>query len=114
WLIRYVKRSELVRGGEGNEIMSEVYVHGYNRRENARLHDQAGTLVDLLHADTVYPAGSSVLEVGCGVGAQTMTLAQRSPTARFTSIDLSADSLEQAARNVSRAGLINVEFRQAD
>jgi hypothetical protein len=27
-------------------------------------------MVDLLHSDTVYPAGSQVLEAGCGVGAQ--------------------------------------------
>ena len=35
--------------------MSEAYVHGYDARENERLQDQAGTLVDLLHADTAYP-----------------------------------------------------------
>ena len=67
--------------------MSKAYVHGYNPRENERLHDQAGTLVDLLHADTAYPRGSTVLEAGCGVGSQTLTLARRSPGARFTSID---------------------------
>ena len=50
-----------------------MYVHGYRPRENERLHDQAGTLVDLLHADTAYPRGSRMLEAGCGVGAQTVT-----------------------------------------
>ena len=91
-----------------------MYVHGYHSRENDRLQDQAGALADLLHSDTAYPAGSSVLEVGCGVGAQTITLAQRSPGARFTSIDVSADSLAEAMRRINRAGLTNVEFRQAD
>ncbi|HEY0738779.1 MAG TPA: hypothetical protein VGD69_27920 [Herpetosiphonaceae bacterium] len=66
--------------------MSEIYVHGYDARENERLQDQAGILVDLLPHDTAYPPGSSVLEAGCGVGAQTITLAQRSPLAHFTSI----------------------------
>jgi trans-aconitate methyltransferase len=94
--------------------MSKVYVHGYHPRENERLQDQAGTLVDLLHSDTAYPAGSTVLEVGCGVGAQTVPLAQRSPAARFTSMDLSADSIAEAQRKVDHAGLTNVEFRQAD
>jgi SAM-dependent methyltransferase len=94
--------------------MSEAYVHGYHPRENERLQDQAGTLVDLLHSDTAYPAGSTILEVGCGVGAQTITLAQRSPQAHFTSIDISADSLAEAKRRANRAGLSNVEFRQAD
>jgi SAM-dependent methyltransferase len=94
--------------------MSETYVHGYHLRENERLQDQAGTLVDLLHCDTVYPRGSTVLEAGCGVGAQTLTLAQRSPGAQFTSIDLSADSIAEAKRRADRAGLTNVEFQQAD
>jgi len=94
--------------------MSETYVHGYHPRENERLQDQAGTLVDLLHSDTAYSGGSTVLEAGCGVGAQTITLAQRSPDARFTSVDVSADSIAEATRRADRAGLTNVEFRQAD
>jgi SAM-dependent methyltransferase len=94
--------------------MSETYVHGYRPRENERLEDQAGTLVDLLHSDTAYPPGSTVLEAGCGVGAQTVTLAQRSPEARFTSVDVSADSIAEAKRRVDRAGITNVELRQGD
>jgi hypothetical protein len=91
-----------------------MYVHGYHTRENDRLQDQAGALVDLLHSDTAYPAGSRVLEVGCGVGAQTVTLARRSPDARFISVDISAESIAEARRRVEQAGLVNVEFRQAD
>jgi SAM-dependent methyltransferase len=94
--------------------VSEPYVHGYHPRENERLQDQAGTLVDLLHSDTAYPGGSKVLEAGCGVGAQTITLAQRSPDARFTSVDVSAESLAQARRAADREGLTNVGFQQAD
>jgi SAM-dependent methyltransferase len=94
--------------------MNDAYVHGYRPREVERLQDQAGTLVDLLHSDTAYPRGSRVLEAGCGVGAQTVTLAQRSPEARFTSIDVSAESIAEARRRVDRAGLTNVELRQAD
>jgi len=94
--------------------MSETYVHGYHARENDRLQDQAGTLVDLLLSDTAYPSGSLVLEAGCGVGAQTLTLARRSPDARFMSVDVSAHSIAEAARRADAAGLTNVEFRQAD
>ncbi len=94
--------------------MSRTYLHGYDARENERLQDQAGTLVDLLHSDTAYPAGSVVLEAGCGVGAQTVTLAKRSPDARFTSIDVSEESIAEARRRADRAGITNVEFGQAD
>jgi cyclopropane fatty-acyl-phospholipid synthase-like methyltransferase len=51
--------------------MTRSYVHGYDPRENLRLQDQASTLVELLHSDTTYPEGCTVLEAGCGVGAQT-------------------------------------------
>jgi SAM-dependent methyltransferase len=94
--------------------LSEAYVHGYQPRENERLQDQAGTLVDLLHFDTSYPPGTAVLEAGCGVGAQTITLAQRSPDARFTSVDVSAESLARAKKTTDAAGLSNVMFQQAD
>ena len=95
-------------------VNTKGYVHGYDARESERLRDQAGTLAGLLHADTAYPAGSMVLEAGCGVGAQTVTLAERSPDAQFTSIDISAASVEEAQRKVQAAGLRNVQFQQAD
>jgi SAM-dependent methyltransferase len=94
--------------------VSAAYVHGYHPRENERLQDQAGALVDLLHSDTSYPSGSVVLEAGCGVGAQTVTLAQRSPNARFTAFDISAHSVAEARRKTDAAGLSNVQFQQAD
>jgi SAM-dependent methyltransferase len=94
--------------------MNTSYVHGYNDRENIRLQDQASTLVELLHSDTSYPAGCRVLEAGCGVGAQTVTLARNSPDARITSVDISGTSLADAAKKVRLAGLTNVRFVNAD
>lgn len=90
------------------------YVHGYSPRETERLMDQAQTLTDLLHHDTRYPAGSRVLEAGCGVGAQTVTLLKNSPGAQFTCIDCSGASLAEAETRVNEAGYRNAEFRKAD
>ena len=94
--------------------MRRGYVHGHHGRERQRLQDQAGALVDLLHGDTQYRKGSRVLEAGCGVGAQTVTLARRSPGAAFLSIDVCAASLAAARRAVDLARLDNVEFQHAD
>lgn len=94
--------------------MFEQYVHGYHSRENQRLHDQAGTLVELLHGDTSFPPGASVLEVGCGVGAQTLALAERSPGAVVTCVDISPDSLVEARRRAAAAGVDAITFLQAD
>ncbi len=41
------------------------YVHGYLKRESERLHDQADTLDELLHHDSIFPVKSKVLEAGC-------------------------------------------------
>ncbi len=94
--------------------MTSAYVHGYDPKENRRLQDQASTLVELLHSDTTYPEGSSVLEAGCGVGAQTVILAANSPKARITSVDVSEASIAVARKAVDAAGLANVTLRQAD
>ncbi len=98
------------RTGPGDD----AYVHGYSQREDRRLRDQAGALTALLHDDTRYPPGALVLEAGCGVGAQTVTLARRSPRARLVSIDISAASLKAAERSTRAAGHGNVAFGRAD
>ena len=84
----------------------DAYVHGYQTNENERLQNQARTLTDLLHFDTVYPAGHTVLEAGCGVGAQTVMLAARSPAARFTSIDINPQSIDAAQQKIHANGLV--------
>jgi ubiquinone/menaquinone biosynthesis C-methylase UbiE len=94
--------------------LKDSYVHGYDLRENIRLQAQASTLVELLHSDTIYPAGSKVLEAGCGVGAQTVTLARNSPETIFTSVDVSEKSVNTARMTVEAAGITNVKFQQGD
>src|SRR3954452_9600736 len=89
--------------------MGTDYVHGYTPAETRRLADQAGTLAELLHGGTTYPAGSRVLEVGCGVGAQTEHLVARSPGAWIVAVDLSEDSLALA-----RSRVPGVEWHRAD
>ena len=90
--------------------MKTSYVHGYTTRENIRLQDQASTLVELLHSDTAYPAGSRILEAGCGVGAQTITLAENSPDAKIIAVDISATSVARAKRKVAAAGFSKVHL----
>ena len=94
--------------------MSGSYVHGYDAREGERLNDQAASLIDRLHCDTAYEPGARVLEAGCGVGAQTVTLARNSPRAQIVSIDVATQSLEQARARIREARLANVEFHHAD
>jgi SAM-dependent methyltransferase len=91
------------------------YVHGYSDTEATRLGDQADTLAELLHHDTHYPAGSRVLEAGCGVGAQTVYLVARSPQAQFVCIDREPSSLAAAKAAVAALPIRpHVSFLEAD
>jgi SAM-dependent methyltransferase len=82
-------------------MTADSYVHGYSPAEATRLADQGETLAELLHHDTRYPAGSRVLEAGCGVGAQTVHLLARSPRAHFTCVDREPSSLLAARSAVA-------------
>lgn len=95
-------------------MRSKDYVHGYSDRETQRLQEQSLILEELLHEGTSYPAGSRVLEVGCGVGAQTLILARRNPGIHLCSVDMSAESLRKASERVQEMGFTNVEFRHED
>jgi SAM-dependent methyltransferase len=95
-------------------MISPDYVHGRSSRESDRLDYQASRLADLLHAGTRYPEGCTVLEVACGVGAQTVILARNSPGTDFVCIDISPESLAIAEERARTAGALRATFRQAD
>lgn len=90
------------------------YIHGYTDTEAVRLRDQARTLTEILHHDTAYPGGSRVLEVGCGIGAQTVILAKNSPDAQIVSIEIDRTSLYRARATIEGAGFGNVTFLRSD
>lgn len=90
------------------------YTHGYTEQEFMRLTDQADTLAELLHKDTVYPQGSLVLEVGCGTGAQTTYLAKNSPEACFICIDKNIESIMRAIKHAQNNHISNANFQHMD
>ena len=91
--------------------MNNNYVHGYEERESLRLEDQANCLSELLHHDSIFPDGSTILEAGCGVGAQTKIIAPKNPTSKFISIDISEESLTKADALIKSLDIHNVEFQ---
>jgi ubiquinone/menaquinone biosynthesis C-methylase UbiE len=91
-----------------------MYVHGYSEREARRLKDQANTLDQLLHHDSIWPKGSLILEAGCGVGAQTRIIAPDNPDSHFVSVDISQESVDKAIELTGLLNISNVEFHQAD
>ncbi len=90
------------------------YVHGYSNEESQRLNDQAKTMAEILHYDSFWEEESSILEIGCGVGAQTKIISTQNPTSHFTSIDFSDKSLLKAEETINSLGIKNVAFKNAD
>ncbi|MEL6811106.1 MAG: methyltransferase domain-containing protein [Bacteroidota bacterium] len=99
---------------ELNLDRSKSYIHGYSHEESKRLEDQANSIAEILHYDTIWPEGTLVLEVGCGVGAQTRTIAGKNPDCQFISTDISESSLQKARETINSCGLHNVRVETAD
>ncbi|WP_378178007.1 methyltransferase domain-containing protein [Aquimarina sp. SS2-1] len=95
-----------------NQEQLKTYVHGYSDEESIRLNNQAKTISDLLHWDTIWKEGSLILEAGCGVGAQTKIISSKNPNCSFVSIDLSEKSIMQAQETIDSLGIKNVTFQQ--
>jgi SAM-dependent methyltransferase len=58
--------------------------------------------------------GDSVLDIGCGTGRSTRTVAQLAPRGSVLGVDLSRQMLERARATAADDGLDNVAFEQAD
>jgi trans-aconitate 2-methyltransferase len=72
--------------------------------------ERARPFVDLL-AHVGHPSPAVVVDLGCGEGALTATLAQRWPGARVTGVDSSAEMLAAAATHTEPG---RVSFEQGD
>ena len=72
------------------------YLHGFSDTEQARLRKQARLFEPTLFADIDFTASRHVLEVGCGVAAQSEILLRRFPELRITGVDLNTRQLETA------------------
>ncbi|MSX00728.1 MAG: SAM-dependent methyltransferase, partial [Actinobacteria bacterium] len=55
------------------------YIHGFGEEESRRLWEQAGILAPMVFSELPLPRHGSLLEIGCGVGAQLNQIALRCP-----------------------------------
>ena len=60
-------------------------------------------------------AGERLLDVGCGCGAATLDFARAvAPGGRVAALDISGPMLAEGAARAKAAGIINIDWRQAD
>lgn len=74
------------------------YLHGFSEKEQARLRAQAEFAEYSIFQNINFSTAKKILEVGCGVGAQTEILLRRFPKAHVTGIDLNERQLEAAKK----------------
>ncbi|KMN47177.1 methyltransferase, partial [Chromobacterium violaceum] len=69
------------------------YIHGFSAAEQARLVRQARFSEAMVYRDVDFSGVQKLLEVGCGVGAQTEILLRRFPDVGITGLDFSQRQL---------------------
>jgi len=77
-------------------LKEEDYLHGFSRTEQDRLYKQARFLESWVFEGINFVPFQSMIEIGCGVGAQTKILAERFPHLRITAVDISPQQLDRA------------------
>jgi len=72
------------------------YIHGFSQHEQDRLRKQARFGEHTVYQNINFSHVKELLEVGCGVGAQSEILLRRFPDIKLTGIDLSKEQLDVA------------------
>ena len=76
------------------------YLHGFTSEEQDRLYHQARFLEPRVHEGLPLRRARRLLEIGCGVGAQTDILLRRHPELHITGLDASPTNLARAAAHL--------------
>ena len=72
------------------------YIHGFDVVEQERLVTQAKVLENKIFSRIDFTGRKKILEIGCGVGAQTEILINKYPESHITGIELSELQLNTA------------------
>lgn len=80
----------------------QEYLHGFSRTEQDRLYRQARGLEHLIYERLPYRRTEKLLEMGCGVGAQTAILLRRFPDLSVTGLDASQVNLDRARQHLDQ------------
>ncbi len=78
------------------------YLHGFDRIEQQRLIDQAQFLEPYVYSGIDLEFKEHLLEVGCGVGAQSKILLRRFPHLKIDALDISPAQIEVAKKYLKK------------
>ena len=98
--------------------MSDWTTYDENRYSNhpyIQTHPDRLAVIATLHGmHPPSPSRARVLEIGCGAGANLLTLAYASPEVRAVGIDLASTAIEEANVAAAEVGIENAEFHHGD
>jgi len=97
-------------------MKKQKYLHGFTQKEQDRLLYQARFLEPYVYRDIDFQSAERLLEVGCGVGAQTQILLERFPHLKVDGVDLSTDQLQVAAKILAqkiKTGKVHLHHQDA-
>jgi SAM-dependent methyltransferase/methyltransferase-like protein len=76
--------------------------------------DRLATAARLAGLEAAPADGCRYLELGCGIGANTIPMACQLPGSRFLGVDLSGESIARGQRTLEALGLTNIALLHAD
>lgn len=76
--------------------IAEGYIHGFTKGEQDRLFEQARVHEEIIFSQVDFKNCEKIIEVGCGVGAQTKILLERFPHLNIQCVDASNAQIERA------------------
>lgn len=79
-----------------------VYLHGYSKEEQDRLYYQARLLENDVFKGVDFSNCKKIIEIGCGVGAQTEILLERFPHLEILGVDLSQAQINVAKHRLKK------------
>lgn len=91
------------------------YLHGFTKEEQDRLIRQARFLAPSIYQNVHFENVHDLIEVGCGVGAQTEILLEKFPNLHIRGVDASPAQLARARERLGQSPFASrVKFFEAD
>ena len=87
------------------------YLHGFTAEEQERLYGQARFMEARIYERLPFSRSRQMLEIGCGVGAQSEILLRRYPHLQITGVDASIQNLTRAKVHLGRLASSAARYR---
>ena len=93
--------------------INDKELHAYHNRQYDEMYKSTEFLINQLQLKWANESNLSILDVGCGGGANLYYIAKQFPHLQFTGIDINDYFVEEAAARHRKLGITNTSFKAA-